>query len=85
LYGTYRTLSLADLAAYPPEMVEHREELIAEAQEMVEHWGDGTRLAALFVPSLGELQQRFVGTFARAAASPRIDDARGRARRPSLA
>lgn len=72
LYGTYRTLSLTDAAAYPPEMVEHRERMLAEGQEMVEHWGDGTRLAALFVPSLGEFQQRFLGTFARAAASPRM-------------
>lgn len=29
-------------------------------------------MAALFVPSLGEFQQRFLGTFARAAASPRM-------------
>ena len=72
LYGTYRTLKLADASAYPPEMVEHRERLIAEAQEMLEHWGDGARLAAIFVPSLGEFQQRFLGTFARAAASPRM-------------
>jgi pimeloyl-ACP methyl ester carboxylesterase len=72
LYGTFRTLLLTDAAAYPPEMVAYREERLAEAQEMVEHWGDGTRLAALFVPSLGEFQQRFLGTFARAAASPRM-------------
>jgi len=58
LYGTFRTLLLTDAAAYPPEMVEH--------------WGDGARVSKLFAPSLSELQQRFLGTFARAAASPRM-------------
>jgi class 3 adenylate cyclase/pimeloyl-ACP methyl ester carboxylesterase len=72
LYGTFRTLLLSDAAAYAPEMVEHREERLEEAQEMVDHWGDGARVSKLFAPSLSELQQRFLGTFARAAASPRM-------------
>ena len=37
--------------AYAPEMVEHREERLDEAREMVEHWGDGARVAKLFAPS----------------------------------
>jgi class 3 adenylate cyclase/pimeloyl-ACP methyl ester carboxylesterase len=38
--------------------------------EMLEHWGDGGRIADFFVPSATPLQRRFMGTFARAAASP---------------
>ncbi|HKB49998.1 MAG TPA: adenylate/guanylate cyclase domain-containing protein [Solirubrobacterales bacterium] len=72
LYGTFRTLLITDAAAYSPEMVAHREERLAEAREMVEHWGDGARVSKLFAPSLSEFQQRFLGTFARAAASPRM-------------
>jgi class 3 adenylate cyclase/pimeloyl-ACP methyl ester carboxylesterase len=38
--------------------------------DMLEHWGDGGRIADFFVPSATALQRRFMGTFARAAASP---------------
>jgi class 3 adenylate cyclase len=38
--------------------------------DILEHWGDGGRIADLFVPSATPLQRRFLGTFARAAASP---------------
>lgn len=38
--------------------------------DILEHWGDGGRIADLFVPSATPLQSRFLGTFARAAASP---------------
>lgn len=57
---------------FSPEMVVRAEREWREITEIVEHWGNGTRLAGMFAPSLGELQQRFYGMFARAAASPRM-------------
>ena len=38
--------------------------------DILDHWGDGGRIADFFVPSATPLQRRFLGTFARAAASP---------------
>ena len=43
---------------------------IAAIEDILSHWGDGERLADLFIPSATPLQRRFLGTFARAAASP---------------
>jgi class 3 adenylate cyclase/pimeloyl-ACP methyl ester carboxylesterase len=74
LYGTFANLSgiFVTPEAYSPEVVERAQAELYELEELFEHWGDGTRLSKLFAPSLGELQQRFYGTFARAAASPRM-------------
>lgn len=48
----------------------------AEALErlgrVVEHWGDGSRLADIFFPSATVAQRRMYGSFQRAAASPRM-------------
>ncbi len=38
--------------------------------DLLAHWGDGERLAEVFIPSATPLQRRFLGTLARAAASP---------------
>jgi len=74
LYGTFANLSdiFGTPEDYPPEMVQHAEAELREMHEIIEHWGDGARLSKLFAPSMGEIQQRFFGTFARAAASPRM-------------
>ncbi len=74
LYGGFATL--ADMLAHPDSYsattsVRTRTEL-HEFEDLLEHWGDGSRLADLFAPSLGELERRFYGMFARAAASPRM-------------
>lgn len=57
---------------YPPALIERAARQLREIEDVIEHWGDGTRLAGMFAPSLGEMQQRFYGMFARAAASPRM-------------
>jgi class 3 adenylate cyclase/pimeloyl-ACP methyl ester carboxylesterase len=73
LYGTFAAVVPAAPEAYPPELVERwRSMMDGEIRDFLEHWGDGARLARVFAPSIGELQQRFWGTFARAAASPRM-------------
>jgi class 3 adenylate cyclase len=46
------------------------EEMTRKVDDLLEHWGDGNRLADVFIPSATALQRRFLGTFARAAASP---------------
>ena len=76
LYGTFAAVVPAAPEAYPPELVERwRSMMDGEITDFLEHWGDGARLARVFAPSIGELQQRFWGTFARAAASPRMAQA----------
>jgi class 3 adenylate cyclase len=59
IYGSFATVP-ADL----------RETTRRTLDEVLEHWGDGNRLAEVFYPSATPLQRRFLGTFARAAASP---------------
>ena len=39
-------------------------------EDVIEHWGDGDRLADIFAPGANRVQRRLYGTFARAAASP---------------
>src|SRR6202007_1742334 len=57
------------------EVVERFNEETSEVRDAIKHWGDGARLAKGFAPSLGGRQKRLWGTFARAAASPRMADA----------
>lgn len=71
LYGTFAVWPTAAPDAYQPEVVERTEEGVRELIAMAAHWGDDAPLRR-FAPSAGELQQRFYGTFARAAASPRM-------------
>jgi len=59
LYGSYSSL--------PRESVEAGRKTM---DDILSHWGDGERLAEVFVPSATTLQRRFLGMFARAAASP---------------
>jgi class 3 adenylate cyclase len=59
VYGSYARL--------PPEQSQGGRRVM---EDILAHWGDGERLAEVFVPSATPLQRRFLGTFARAAASP---------------
>jgi pimeloyl-ACP methyl ester carboxylesterase len=74
LCGAFANLSdmMAAPEAYSPRMVARAAREWREIEDIIDHWGDGTRLAGMFAPSLGELQQRFYGMYARAAASPRM-------------
>lgn len=44
--------------------------MVRTIDDMLANWGDGDRIADIFVPSATPMQRRFMGTFARAAASP---------------
>ena len=59
IYGSYAHL--------PPDRSREGRRVM---DDILVHWGDGDRLAEVFVPSATALQRRFLGTFARAAASP---------------
>jgi class 3 adenylate cyclase/pimeloyl-ACP methyl ester carboxylesterase len=74
LHGAFANLSdmVATPERYSPRGAERVERESQEMQDIIDHWGDGSRLAGMFAPSLGEMQQRFYGMFARAAASPRM-------------
>ena len=74
LHGAFANLSemLAAPERYSSSIAERAEREWQEIQDIIDHWGDGKRLAGRFAPSLGEMQQRFYGMFARAAASPRM-------------
>ncbi|MGA9876548.1 MAG: adenylate/guanylate cyclase domain-containing protein [Solirubrobacteraceae bacterium] len=74
LCGAFANLSdiLAAPATYSPALAERAARHRRAIEDVIDHWGDGTRLAGMFAPSLGEVQQRFYGMFARAAASPRM-------------
>jgi class 3 adenylate cyclase/pimeloyl-ACP methyl ester carboxylesterase len=75
LYGTFAVFPSLAPEAYSPEVAQRDEEKIYELQETLKHWGDGARLAKIFVPSANELEQRTYGVFMRAAASPRMAQA----------
>jgi class 3 adenylate cyclase len=82
-----RTLALALYGTFPcgmlpgslPEgmdlatMLPRWEQLRADAEDMLEHWGEG-RMIDIFVPSLAgsDAMRRATGFFERAAASPRM-------------
>lgn len=74
LCGAFANLSdmLTAPQSYSPAIAERASRQWREIEDIIDHWGDGTRLAGMFAPSLGEIQQRFYGMFARAAASPRM-------------
>lgn len=59
LFGSY--------SRFPPELSQEARRVM---DDVLAHWGDGERLAEVFIPSATALQRRFLGTFARAAASP---------------
>lgn len=61
IFGSYFTI--------PAEGPDY-ERSVAAVDDMLAHWGDGDRIAEIFVPSATPMQRRFLGTFARAAASP---------------
>ena len=65
-----RTRALAMYGSYAAVPSSGSEEARRTMADILEHWGDGGRIADLFVPSATPLQRRFLGTFARAAASP---------------
>ena len=65
-----RTRALAIYGSYANANVPGSEPSRRTMKDILDHWGDGNRLADFFVPSATPLQRRFLGTFARAAASP---------------
>ena len=65
-----RTRALAIYGSYASTSSPQTEQARRTVDDILEHWGDGNRLAEFFVPSATALQRRFMGTFARAAASP---------------
>lgn len=76
LYGTFAVFPGVAPEAYAPEVVQrHKAMLHDELRETLKHWGDGARLAKIFVPSANELERRTYGVFMRAAASPRMAQA----------
>jgi pimeloyl-ACP methyl ester carboxylesterase len=75
LYGTFAVMPHAAPEAYAPEVTERTEAEADHVRDAIKHWGDGTKLARVFAPSLSERQMRIWGTFARAAASPRMAQA----------
>jgi class 3 adenylate cyclase len=72
LYGTFAVLANRAPEAYSAEVGEHGRAGEEQLRDAIDNWGDGTKLARVFAPSLGEGQARIWGTFARAAASPRM-------------
>ncbi|HEY4427731.1 MAG TPA: adenylate/guanylate cyclase domain-containing protein [Solirubrobacteraceae bacterium] len=75
LYGTFAVLPPGAPESYPQEVIERGNAEYDEMRDAIRNWGDGAKLARIFAPSLGERQMRFWGTFARAAASPRMAEA----------
>jgi class 3 adenylate cyclase len=75
LYGTFAVMPPTAPNAYAPEVVERVSAEEEDVRDAIKHWGDGPRLASVFAPSLPERQMRVWGTFARAAASPRMAQA----------
>lgn len=65
-----RTRALVLFGSYARIRPDLSEQLRDTLEDLLTHWGDGGRLAELFIPSATTLQRRFLGTFARAAASP---------------
>jgi class 3 adenylate cyclase len=75
LYGTFAVLAPAAPDVYSPDVVARVRAEEGQLRDAIENWGDGAKLARVFAPSLGEGQMRVWGTFARAAASPRMAEA----------
>jgi class 3 adenylate cyclase len=75
LYGTFAVMPQAAPEAYAPEVTERTGADVNQVRDAIRHWGDGAKLARVFAPGLGERQMRIWGTFARAAASPRMAQA----------
>jgi class 3 adenylate cyclase len=65
-----RTKALAIFGSFASVGSEASPEQRREMDDLLDHWGDGGRIADFFIPSATQLQRRFLGTFARAAASP---------------
>jgi len=76
LYGTFAVVpGFFAPEAYSPEVIQRHEATLHALGETLKHWGDGARLAKIFVPSANELERRTYGVFMRAAASPRMAQA----------
>ena len=74
LFGTFACATETARNDYPADVGKQADRTFAEFEEIFEHWGDGERLMRTLAPSvtLTEPQKRMFGTFARAAASPRM-------------
>jgi len=74
LYGSFGCTPWAAPGDFSAEQLERVDSIRSQAQEVLEHWGDGARLMAFFGPSvtLSDSQKRSFGIFARSAGSPRM-------------
>jgi pimeloyl-ACP methyl ester carboxylesterase len=72
LYGTFAVWPTAAPEEFSAETLERAE--VRGLLEAVAQWGDVSKFAELIAPSvtMNEAQKRGFGTFARAAASPRM-------------
>jgi class 3 adenylate cyclase/alpha-beta hydrolase superfamily lysophospholipase len=74
LYGSFGCTPWAAPGDFSAEQLERVNSIRSQAQEVLEHWGDGGRLMEFFGPSvtLSDSQKRSFGIFARSAGSPRM-------------
>lgn len=74
LFGTFASATDSAIEEFPPEVRQRVDRTFKEFDEILERWGDGERLMRTLAPSvtLTEAQKRMFGTWARAAASPRM-------------
>jgi pimeloyl-ACP methyl ester carboxylesterase/class 3 adenylate cyclase len=74
LYGSFGCTPWAAPGDFSAEALERVDSIRSQAQEVLEHWGDGGRLMEFFGPSvtLSDSQKRSFGIFARSAGSPRM-------------
>lgn len=74
LYGSFGCTPWAAPGDFSAEQLERVNSIRSQAQEVLEHWGDGARLMEFFAPSvtLSDSQKRSFGIFARSAGSPRM-------------
>jgi class 3 adenylate cyclase len=74
LYGSFACTPWAAPGDFSAEQLERVNRIRSQAQEVLDHWGDGARLMEFFGPSvtLSDSQKRSFGIFARSAGSPRM-------------
>jgi class 3 adenylate cyclase len=74
LYGSFACTPWAAPGDFSAEQLERVNRIRSQAQDVLEHWGDGARLMEFFGPTvtLNDSQKRSFGIFARSAGSPRM-------------
>lgn len=74
LFGSFGCTPWAAPGDFSAAQFERVNSIRSQAQEVLDHWGDGARLMEFFAPSvtLSDSQKRSFGIFARSAGSPRM-------------